>query len=457
MNRCWSLLLLAFSLAGRGVAVAAPPGGQVRFVSEPSVAASFDAAADETPSAVLHGEDDETADEYAPTFAPPQPIESYLAAVPPPDPPAPQWGSLEQPIRRPLQMATYDYLQIGPPRAFIQRDTEQVYTRPIDDPERLLLDDDRLNIPIDLYRPDGLAPPGVTGDHTLKQGHALFSYRYSVAGYQGNLIGTHLATAGRVLQQFNYAPQQMFRQQHLLLLEYAATDNLTYMLQFPIQENSINYLTGSGATVHDAYTQLGDISLWALYALKRWKNQQIHANLGLSIPTNLIQTLNQFSTPGSVHLSYPIRVGSGSYELLPGLTYRGQTEKWTWGVQSIAAIPLGYNRYGYEVGNSIDINAWAWRRLTKGFAASGRLHGMGWGNIRGYDANLTPALVETNSPNLQAGTRLDLLFGGQYYAPWIRVPGNWFSIEAGAPIYQNLHGPQPRATWLLYGGWNMMW
>lgn len=454
MNRFWPWLLLALG----GVAAAqSPQAAQVRFISAPSVNGSGESPADENSPATPSDRGDDDGDESSLTFTPPRPIEFYLEAVPPPEPPPPQWGSMEQPIRGPLQMATYDYLQIGPPRAFIQRDTEQVYTRPIDDPERLLQDDDRLNTPIDLYRPDGLAPPGVTGDHTLKQGHALFSYRYSVVGYQASQIGSHLATAGRVLQQFNYAPQQMYKQQHLLLLEYAPTDNLTYLLQFPIQENSINYLTSSGTTIHDANTQLGDISMWALYALKRWKNQQIHANLGLSIPTNLIQTLNQFSTPGSVHLSYPIRVGSGSYELLPGLTYRGQTEKWTWGVQSIATLPLGYNRYGYEVGHSIDINAWAWRRLTKGFAASGRLHGMGWGNIHGYDANLTPALVETNSPNLQAGTRLDLLFGGQYYAPWIRVPGNWFSIEAGCPIYQNLHGPQPRATWLLNGGWNMMW
>jgi hypothetical protein len=390
-------------------------------------------------------------------FSPPMPVEKYLDAVPPPAPPPPQWGSLEQPLTSPPQYPTYNYIQAGPPRRVIQREAPQIYDRPIGDPGRLSYDDDMLNMPINLYRPDGIAPPGVTGDFTLKTGHALFSYRYSVVGYQGNLIGSHLATAGRVLQQFNYAPTTMFRQQHLFLLEYGLTDDLTAMLQLPIQENSINYLTSAGGIVHDAYTQLGDISLWALYALKRWKTQQIHANLGISVPTNLLQTLNNFSLPGSVHLSYPMRVGSGSYELLPGLTYRGQTENWTWGMQSIVTIPLGFNRYSYELGNQIDLNAWAWRRLSRGFAASGRLHGMGWGNIRGMDPNLTPTLVETNAPGLQGGTRLDLLFGGQYYIPWKRVPGNWLSIESGFPIYQNLHGPQPRATWLLNAGWNMMW
>lgn len=441
-----------------------PPSAQVRFVSGQNTVSTVDGAGlpDEEPDLpfdedkrrrrFMYGMDD---DEQS--FDAPRSVESYLEAAPPPDPPASEWGSLEQPLRRPPRIPTYSYVQAGPPRRVIQRERSQIYERPIDDPDRLSFDDDMLDMPINLYRPDGLAPPGVIGDHTLKAGHALFTYRYGVVGYQGNQIGTHLATAGRVLQQFNYAPSTMYRQQHTFLLEYAPTDDLTTMLVLPIQVNSINYLTDSTRTVHDGFTQLGDVSLWALYALKRWKHQQIHANLGISIPTNLLQTDNEFSVPGSVHLSYPIRVGSGSYMLMPGLTYRGQTEKWTWGLQSIVTIPLGYNRYSYELGNQIDINGWVWRRLTERFAASTRLHGSGWGNIRGRDPNLTPTLVETNAPNLQGGTRLDLLFGGQYYWPWLRVPGNWFSLEAGFPIYQNLHGPQPRATWLLNGGWNMMW
>ncbi|HQU42757.1 MAG TPA: hypothetical protein PK867_08090 [Pirellulales bacterium] len=44
----------------------------------------------------------------------------------------------------------------------------------------------------------------------------------------------------------------------------------------------------------------------------------INANFGLSVPTNLLQSFDQFLLPGSVHLSHPVRVGSGSYELLPG-------------------------------------------------------------------------------------------------------------------------------------------
>jgi hypothetical protein len=452
------LWLVVLSTAGTALAADPPPlrqPGQVRFASalQPSPPETVDAGTSpKIPSTAAPA-----AEQNGAFVGMPQSIDAYLSAVPPPDPPPAQWGSLEQPIREPLQLPTYNYVVAGPPRRVIQRESLQPYQRPIDDPDRLSYDEDMLNMPINLYRPDGIAPAGVTGDHTLKAGHALFSYHYSAVGYQASQTGAHVDTLAEVLNRFPYAPRRMYKQQHLFLLEYAPTDDLTLMLQLPIQENSISYALRDGSRVNDAYTQLGDISLWALYALKRWRNQQIHANLGIGIPTNLLQTLDQFSLPGSVHLSYPIRVGSGSYDLMPGLTYRGQTERWTWGVQSIATIRTGRNRYQYELGNQIDINAWAWRRLTRRFAVSGRLHGMGWGNIRGADPNLTANLVETNSPNLQGGTRVDLLFGGNYYWPWMRVPGSYFSLESGFPIYQNLHGPQPRATWLLFGAWNMMW
>lgn len=388
----------------------------------------------------------------------PRPPESYLSAAPPADPPPPQWGSLVDPVRQPLQMPTYNYLQAGPARLVVQREWLQPYTRPVPDPDQLLVDDARLNMPIDLYRPDGLAPPGVVGDHTLKQSHALFSYRYSVVGFNGSQTGIHPVSTGQVLRQFPFAPTQEFRQQHLLLLEYATTDDFTWLARLPIYQNSIDYLQGSGGTYHSPYTQLGDVQFSALYVLKRWRHQQLHLNLSMSIPTNIFGgALDNAPLATVPNLSYPIRSGTGSYDLLPGFTYRGQTERWTWGFQTIVDIPTGHNRYGYEVGNRIDLNAWLWRRWSQRFATSFRMEGQGWGNIRGFDRRLVPALAETNVPSLQGGTRLDVLFGLNYYVPWVRVPGNWFSIESGFPAYQNLHGPQPRATWLLNGGWNMMW
>ena len=90
-------------------------------------------------------------------------------------------------------------------------------------------------------------------------------------------------------------------------------------------------------------------------------------------------------------------------------------------------------------------------------ATSIRFDGRAWGNVRGADARLNPMLSPTTNPGLQGGTRTDLLFGINYYLPDGRFPGQRFSVESGFPIYQNLHGPQLKARWILNLGYNFLW
>ena len=275
-------------------------------------------------------------------------LAEFEAAAPPPDPSPPKWGSLEQPVRGPLTLPTYEYVLAGPPRDILQYDDAQIYSRPVSDPNRLLRDDSRLNLAIDLYRPDGIAPIGMTGDHTLKAGTMLVSYRYNTTNYLGNLNGTHPLGNADVLAQFPLAPTRMRAQTHLMLLEYGLTDDFTILGQLPIQENSIDFISRAGTAARDPNTQLGDIKLSGLYVLKRWNRQQIHLNLGMNIPVGLINTLNNFPVFGAARLTYPVRTSSGSYALMPGLTYRGQPEFCTRRVQAMGTIRTGRNNNGYD-------------------------------------------------------------------------------------------------------------
>ena len=381
----------------------------------------------------------------------------YESAAPPPDPAPPNWGSLDQPVRGPLTLPVYEYELAGPPVGVLQRADNQVYRRPVAERDNILLADSRINLAIDLYRPDGIAPIGVTGDHTLKNGSMLVSYRYSTTNYLGNLNGTHPLGDADVLARFPLAPTRERAQQHLMLVEYGLTDDFTILAQLPIQEYGVDFINRTGGAARDVNTQLGDINLSGLFVLKRWDRQQIHLNMGMSIPVGIINTLNNFPVFGEPRLTYPVRTSSGSYDLMPGLTYRGQTDRWTWGAQSIGTIRTGRNTYGYELGDMVDITAWTARRFSDRWSGSARLDERIWTHIRGADSRLDPALTPVNDPSLQGGRRLDLLFGLNYYLPDGRFPGQRISVETGIPIYQSLHGPQLRARWLLTVGWNMIW
>jgi hypothetical protein len=103
-----------------------------------------------------------------------------------------------------------------------------------------------------------------------------------------------------------------------------------------------------------------------------------------------------------------------------------------------------------------DVTGWASRRWTNRIATSGRLDARYWGNIHGADPQLNELISPMNRPDLQRGGRLDLLFGVNYYGLDRLIPGQRLSIEAGAPIYQQLRGPQLGTNWLLNFNWSIM-
>ena len=145
-----------------------------------------------------------------------------------PGPLGSDWGALDQPIIAPPPPPAFNYALIGPHGMF-QHETNQIYQRTVVDPNRVLLDDTRFNMPIDLYRPDGLGSNGVLGDHTLKGGGTmLVSYRFFVTDFHGNMAGTHDVSQASVLSQFPIAPRQMAIERHLALIEYGLTDDLTF-------------------------------------------------------------------------------------------------------------------------------------------------------------------------------------------------------------------------------------
>ncbi len=105
----------------------------------------------------------------------------------PPDPPLPEWGNYSrQPEPVPVRLPPLSYELVGPPRGIVQPDTGQFYGQVLGDPIGLPETDTSLSQAIDLARPDGLAPVGVHGDHTLKAGRVLLSARYDQQTFDGN-------------------------------------------------------------------------------------------------------------------------------------------------------------------------------------------------------------------------------------------------------------------------------
>jgi hypothetical protein len=367
------------------------------------------------------------------------------------DPAWPTWTAIDDPVRQPVYPRAGYYDLVRPPFGLYPEEEGQEYQRFVASEADLNFNEATSPQPIDIYRPDGVAPAGVIGDHTLNTlGRVMVSYRYNYTGFNGMLDGSSSISTGSALARFPLVPVNGTAQNHLIMMEYGSSDDLTFQAILPIVQRHFNYVDALGNHSATDMTDLSDIQLYALYVVQRSEKQQIHLNMGVQIPTGIFIDQGDTTTPTSPALTYPVRSSDGTWDFLPGFTYRGQSDDWTWGVQGLGTVRFGVNKYGYRLGDEGNFNAWIARKLNDSTSLSGRLNGHVIGNIFGSDQQLNPNLVPSNNPNLQAGQQLNILFGLNYVIPGGFLRGQRLGVEGGIPVYQWLEGPQIRQTYQIW-------
>src|SRR5262249_37154762 len=146
-------------------------------------------------------------------------------------------------------------------------------------------------------------------------------------------------------------------------------------------------------------------------------------------PTGSIDEQGPSDHHGSTRLEYPMQLGSGTYDFLPGLTYFDQKGAWSWLAETMETIRSGINANGYRLGHKYPTSAEVGRRLAPWLSLGGRLDGRLWQNISGADPELDPSDEPTKDPKLQGGTRLDVGFVFNLYLPE--------GLFSGTPRYTN--------------------
>lgn len=326
-------------------------------------------------------------------------------------------------------------------------------------------------------RPDDHAPIGVMGDHTHKAGEWMLSYRYMHMDMKGSRIGTSAVTPeqtattvpnrffGRPMQPPNLrvVPTSMTMDMHMFGLMYAPSDWLTLMAMAMYVKKEMDHVTfmgGMGTNVLGTFTTrsdgLGDMKLSGLIRLFENDVHHLHLNAGVSVPTGGIKNSDDILTPmgmrPTVRLPYPMQIGSGTVDLLPGITYKGSQDGLGWGAQYAATIRVDDNGQGYTLGDLHALTAWASCQLAPWISASARIAGETRGRISGIDAMIV-APVQTADPDFQGGDRIDLFFGFNLVGQSGFLRGHRLALEFGFPIYQKLNGPQMETDWRMTVGY----
>ncbi len=325
-------------------------------------------------------------------------------------------------------------------------------------PEPLIIDDKNPHhgVKWDDHRVDSHAPIGVMGEHTHDAGEAMLSYRYMFMEMRPNIDGgTELTPAQVRAQGFMVAPTDMQTQMHMLGGMYAPTDDLTLLGMVNYIDKAMQHEMMNGNTFRTATSGIGDFKFGGLLKFFDEDNQRAHFNLVASAPTGSIKEtgVTPASAPNAVRLPYAMQLGSGTWDLLPGVTYLGQSGHLSWGAQLNGTLRLGRNDLGYSLGDEFGATAWTAYQFSDSVSASFRAAYKTWGNVDGADAALNPMMVPTARPDLRGGERVDLLGGLNFYLQNGPLKGHRFAIETGTTVWQDLNGPQLGMEWMTTAGW----
>ncbi|MDE0427355.1 MAG: transporter [Candidatus Poribacteria bacterium] len=308
-------------------------------------------------------------------------------------------------------------------------------------------------------RADSHAPIGVMADHGHKIGEMMLAYRFMAMDMRGLQSRATLVETADILKDFKMAPTQMRMQMHMLGAMFAPHNRVTLMAMTNYQRNTMQ-MEGSHQHTHGDHKHpighhemssagIGDTKIAVLPTIWKSHGLTILANLGVSLPTGSIAKKDETDNL----LPYPMQLGSGSFQVIPGVTLFGFHNMWSYGGQLRGGFPLNINISGYRHGNTFNATAWGARRINNWISLSSRLLLSRRGNITGSHPDLNPNMTPSHRPDFRGSTRLDFAVSSNLIIPTGIFTGQRFAIEFQMPLYQNLAGTQLKTISQLTIGW----
>lgn len=298
-------------------------------------------------------------------------------------------------------------------------------------------------------RADGHAPIGVMGDHTHNKGEFMISYRYMNMQMDGMRSGTDDLTSEQVHNNFMVAPLEMPMHMHMIGLMYAVSNKLTIAAMGNVLSSSMDHISRIGGGFTTESGGFGDLRITGLYKIIDKSRQRLHLNIGVSLPTGSIDEMDNTpaSTPNESQLPYPMQVGSGTFDLMPGFTYMGQAEKISWGGQLTTILRTGENNRSYTLGNEMILTGWFAYKIQDWVSLSTRFEYFGRGEISGADPTfMNLMMVPTVVPSNFGSTMINGSLGANFYINKGVLKNIRIGAEYEIPLVQDLNGIQLQTT-----------
>ncbi|MEM9369233.1 MAG: transporter [Planctomycetota bacterium] len=317
-------------------------------------------------------------------------------------------------------------------------------------------------------RPDKHAPAGLMGDHIHDPGEWMVEYKYMNMYMHGNRAGTRQLSdseaiteglAGTPPTNGGATPTNMTHEMHMVHIMRGFTEDITLYTMLMLPSLTMDHIRGPGNpapsgpgspfTTHNS--GFGDITIGALLQLYTDENDDVIFNLGGSLPTGDIFRTTTVPTEGLAvqPLPYPMRLGSGTFNARPGITWKHYFESGSFGTQFQTDLPIGRNYRNYSVSDEFRLNLWYSHVLNDVFSTSIRLENLWRTDFDGADPMTPDNVISTNVESFRGGYTLNLGLGGAAL-----IKGHLFNMEVIPRLHQDLNGIQLETDWSLVGSWS---
>ena len=304
-------------------------------------------------------------------------------------------------------------------------------------------------------RPDGHAPAGVMADFLLPAGELYVGVRVYQEQFRGTRLGTEIFFSDDVLDFFAIAPLSLDRESLELDVRLGLSDGLTLAASMPGARSEMVSVTDL-VFFETASETIGDISIRALLNLLDMEQHRVSLALGGTIPTG--QTTRSGATPlaPSTTLPYVMQGGSGTFDLLGGLTFLTQNDVASVGVQFNTVVRIENNDRGYRLGDQFEFSVWGAHRVSDWMSISMRALYETWGDVRGSDPGTDGTIDPGANSFAQGGDRIQIPIGFNLFLREGPIAGHRLSFEWYYPVHQELHGPQLSAHRTLVISWQAL-
>ncbi|MCB1520392.1 MAG: transporter [Hyphomicrobiaceae bacterium] len=321
-------------------------------------------------------------------------------------------------------------------------------------------------------------PAGVMGAHLMRKGKVMMMYTPMFMHMGGSRIGTRDVTPETIVTTvpnrfdqnpmmpgvqpptLRIAPETMSMEMHMFSLMYGITDTINVMIMSSYVEKEMRMVTFAGmagtnrlGTSTGNTEGMGDTTVSLAFKVFEGHGNRLNASLGVSIPTGSTDEVGRMLSPMGMMMqmrsAYGMQLGTGTYDLVPSVTWTGHTGRLGWGAQYKGRIALeDESDEGYRWGNLHEVTAWLSYGLTSGLNGTARIAASTQGTIHGADPRIGGPFQGTY-PEFYGGERIEAFLGLDGHIPLGHGTMARIAIEAGVPIYQNLNGPQLERDWSL--------